>query len=65
MKGERDQDDIKGKLNFHCIRCSFPGLSNNRFYILEAVKNWTMGRPGKDATTNQVCSNLLPPHPTK
>ena len=28
-------------------------------------QNWTMGRPGKDGTANQFCSNLLPPNLTK
>ena len=30
------------------------------FYLLEAVKNWMMGRLENDATPNQAYSNLLP-----
>ena len=42
-----------------------PILFTSTFYILEAVKNWTMGRLENDATPNQACSNLVPPPPTK
>ena len=42
-----------------------PFLIASSFYVLEAIKNWTMGRPGKDANANQVCSNLLPPYTTE
>ena len=67
---ERNHNDIERKLDFHCIHCKVvsyrPFLIASSFYILEEVKkNWTVGRPVNNATANQVCSNLLPPHPTK
>ena len=42
-----------------------PFLFASSFYLLEAVKNWTMGRLENDATPNQACSNLVPPPPTE
>ena len=42
-----------------------PFLFASSFYVLEAVKKWMMGRLENDATTNQVCSNLVPPPPTE
>ena len=42
-----------------------PFLFASSFYVLEAVKNWTMRRLENDATPNQACSNLAPPPPTK
>ena len=35
------------------------------FYVLEAVKNWMMGRLENDDTPNQACFNLVPPPPTE
>jgi len=49
----------------------FPGLPTVHFWplrvfnVLEAVKNWTMGRLGNDTTANQACSNLVPPPTTE
>ena len=42
-----------------------PFLFTYSFNVLEAVKNWTMGRLENDATPNQACSNLVPPPPTE
>ena len=42
-----------------------PFLFASSFCLLEAVKNWTMGRFENNATPNHACSNLAPPPPTE
>ena len=65
MEFSTRREKLEGEISVILRPSYHPFLFASSFYILEAVKNWTMGRIRNNATPNQACSNLVPPLTTE